>query len=293
MKRKLPLAIAAAALCGSLFTGALHGQTLVNHWTLNDLESAKNWIPTIPASAASRSQIINSVDGGSEAYLVAASTSLGVFLLEQDGANAQTGKSIRADGFFERIELGNVSPGASAFTIALWFNWSGTFVNTNAATTAEIISSNNGQVNRWDVGIVRVSGVPTLRVFNDGTAWSASSTTAQNVLSNVAANQWYHLALIRDGSGTFKIYIDGLSVFSGTNNNPFSQDTTKGVWLGRRPSFGDTGFKGNFDDVRVYDGALTEQQLLSIIPEPSTVALLLGMGVLWAAVLKRRIRFRK
>jgi hypothetical protein len=64
----------------------------------------------------------------------------------------------------------------------------------------------------------------------------------------------------RDADDLFRLYLDGVMVFEGTNSGNFT-DAANGVWLGRRPNFENLNFRGLFDDVRFYNGALSAEEI--------------------------------
>lgn len=99
----------------------------------------------------------------------------------------------------------------------------------------------------------------------------------------VVANQWDHIALTYDGTTT-RWYFNGSEVGSNAANpdNSFQQ-----IRLGINRNI-DNAFNGDLDDVRIYDNALTAQDVaaLAVIPEPSSLALL-GLGTLLIARRRR------
>ncbi|HEU5103960.1 MAG TPA: LamG-like jellyroll fold domain-containing protein [Roseiflexaceae bacterium] len=89
-----------------------------------------------------------------------------------------------------------------------------------------------------------------------GTAWYDASTGMQ-----IPAGDWTHLAFtVQDG--TIKVYVDGSQKFSGVNfPNVFT--TTNGTFaLG--VNWWDTPFKGQIDELRIYDSALTAEEVAAL-----------------------------
>lgn len=86
-----------------------------------------------------------------------------------------------------------------------------------------------------------------------GTAWYDGVTGV-----TIPANQWTHLAFSVD-EGSLTIYVNGVQQFSGTN--------FPDIFTGGNASFGlgvnywDTPFKGQMDELRIYEGSLTPAQL--------------------------------
>ncbi|NCD14928.1 MAG: PEP-CTERM sorting domain-containing protein [Bacteroidia bacterium] len=103
--------------------------------------------------------------------------------------------------------------------------------------------------------------------------------------STVLLNTWQHFALVKTPGG-YQVYIDGAliadeSLPSGTDG-PYSFAGT--AMTGDRTIGGDDGtFRGWIDEFRISDEALTPDQFLCAIPEPSTLGLILlgAAGLAW------------
>ena len=96
-------------------------------------------------------------------------------------------------------------------------------------------------------------------------------------------SQWTHIAASRDSSGKISIYANG-NLIGQFNSTPTPtsecyQDLTIGANIdnnyGVRNYVGF--FNGLIDDVRIYDYALSGQEVALLVPEPLTIALL-GLG---------------
>jgi arabinan endo-1,5-alpha-L-arabinosidase len=90
-------------------------------------------------------------------------------------------------------------------------------------------------------------------VWSGSTSWYDASSGLK-----VNTNEWSHLAFSVD-DGTIKVYVNGVETFTGTNfPNIF---TGSGTSFGLGVNWWDTPFKGLIDELRIYDGALTPQQV--------------------------------
>ena len=103
--------------------------------------------------------------------------------------------------------------------------------------------------------------------------------------SNVSYNTWQHFALVKQPGG-YQTYIDGLLIadesLPSATDGPYSFAGT--AMTGDRTIGGDDGtFSGWIDEFRISDTALTPDQFLCAIPEPSTLGLLLlgAAGLVW------------
>jgi hypothetical protein len=93
-------------------------------------------------------------------------------------------------------------------------------------------------------------------------------------------------------TATWQLYFDGVQIL-----NPAANTTTldpaavaRALRLGAAANNGAQGALDMiFDDVRFYDGVLSQAEILAIIPEPSVMTLLgLGLGGLVLLRLRRR-----
>jgi hypothetical protein len=75
-----------------------------------------------------------------------------------------------------------------------------------------------------------------------------------------------------------RIYIDGQLDNSGYVGPPRINDLDQVIGATYTPHYF---FNGQIDDVRVYNHALSEQEIATIIPEPTTITLL-ALGAFWA-----------
>ena len=79
---------------------------------------------------------------------------------------------------------------------------------------------------------------------------------------------WYHLALVYDNdNGVFSTYLDGVQMASNTpNNDPMVPSID--LLIGNNIQNGDHFFQGYIDDISLWSGTLTEQQIQSYMYTP-------------------------
>lgn len=101
--------------------------------------------------------------------------------------------------------------------------------------------------------------------------------------TGIVEGQWHHVALVKEPSN-YKIYVDG-----GLIANAFVDPSADGPYnfpgstLGTRTIGGPTGtWRGWIDEFRISDEALTPDQFLIAVPEPSTLLLFIAGGLLIA-----------
>jgi hypothetical protein len=114
--------------------------------------------------------------------------------------------------------------------------------------------------------------------FNVGTGSDNIHYIARGAIS---AGKWQHVAVAM-GDGQVSLYVDGVEKLNVDSNSAMWQGDAPFVIGGRiRDGYSDW-FNGLIDDVRVYDRALSQDEIRVIIPEPATLFLLSlgGMTIL-------------
>ena len=98
---------------------------------------------------------------------------------------------------------------------------------------------------------------------------------------NVAANAWVHVALVQNGTQV-NYYINGILMNSANDGGiPYisnAVNATIGAYVYNSSGF--DFFNGRIDDVRIYNNALSQQDIQAIIPEPASLILLALGGLL-------------
>lgn len=165
------------------------------------------------------------------------------------------GSAVRYNGFAfngsTKIQVTGLLDSPSSFTLAAW-------ANLTAADTsgAEIISLGDRVYLRLDE-----SGVAKVAFYN-----GSSFVTATYAVTH-AGTGWHHFAGVFDNSGdTLKLYVDGAQVASTstTSNISYSGGGSNTV-IGRHGN-GSTSydFTGTIDDVRVYNYALSNADIVEL-----------------------------
>ncbi len=92
--------------------------------------------------------------------------------------------------------------------------------------------------------------------------------------------QWHHVAITIDGddmTGNYDLYVDGIWAGKETVEAYY---TFHWAWITIGAAGGDDQFIGCIDDVRIYDHALSESEILALVPEPCIFFLLALGGLL-------------
>ncbi|MDD5766506.1 MAG: T9SS type A sorting domain-containing protein, partial [Candidatus Marinimicrobia bacterium] len=117
--------------------------------------------------------------------------------------------------------------------------------------------------NRWKVSII-----PEKKI-----RWTVKTTTGIKDIdsqSKITTDQWYHVVGIYDGTNML-LYVNG-ALTSQTAFSGAIKTTTIDLMIGQvLPSVSTYNFKGTLDDVRIYDYALSFEEIAQLYTEPSAI----------------------
>jgi len=247
----------AAAVC--LLVGTANAE-LVHHWNVEG-----DTAPTLTDSVGGIDLLFGPRDGSLSASAAApgiGSTQGFTTVAEGDATSAN------ADDLFM----------ASSFSLALWTQR----VEDSGSAQASLLGVIDNNTFQHNYQIRSTSDGSTLAFFSrDDTGTTIFLQSPEP--DNLADLGWHHVAATFDWSGTVgtaataKLYVDGVETVSGTEaawNGWDVADMTQG-------GIGQEGFTpiSNFDDLRIYDHALSAAEVQALVPEPNTFVLLaFGLG---------------
>jgi len=160
------------------------------------------------------------------------------------------GKALSFDGVDDYVNCGSDASlefGTSTFTIETW-------VKTTDSTTAGW----KGIVGRWDY-----SNGYWLQYAPSTGAWAFGwhGSTFLNPTNRIGDGNWHHVVSKRVGLTSAELYIDGAFIGSRTDLPRTSSDTIDPLSMGRLSSGYGRYFNGIIDEVRIYNRALTADEI--------------------------------
>jgi hypothetical protein len=167
------------------------------------------------------------------------------------------GYALSFDGVNDYVQVAHsTSLNAYPLTIAFWMKTGTT--GTNGIVNKYLPASRNGyQVFTSGGNLCAWYFKDTSNYIWDGSGCSLSVTGYND-------NQWHHVAFVADGSGG-KLYVDGLQraglAWTGTAGGA---STTQDLSIGQYPGSATPYFPGSLDEVRIYSGAMTAAEVLSL-----------------------------
>ena len=175
-----------------------------------------------------------------------------------------------AGGGGDNIEVGDPEELqlTGAMTITAWVYLDSTSDVHNQRNSR--ILAKMGGTRAWSTGIEKnIDGVPlpgTIQVSSNG-----GDIVGLHDDSSLPVDQWVHFAGIYTPGTSLEVYLDGNLSAIETEGIPASQFSNNGrsVLIGNRPDCGDCGWYGSLDEVRIYDEALSEEEIQRVMAIPN------------------------
>ncbi len=156
---------------------------------------------------------------------------------------------------------GGVCDGSTSYT-----NTSSGIYTLNGASVEMWVKVNGAGTNTYTItGSYGGSGnqrAPTIYVnSSNALLWEFGNLTTQSTGVTLEANKWYHVALTYDSSFNVNVYVNGIKVHSNTATTPGSFYSQ--VHFCHYGNFGTNFFKGQIDEVRMYNYPITAKQIVA------------------------------
>jgi hypothetical protein len=166
---------------------------------------------------------------------------------------------VQCDGTNDYVNLpiGSLISELTSSTFAIWANYS-----QQGGAWQRIFDIGTGEtVNMFLTPAIGGSNTGVMRfAITTGGSGAESQLTAPARL----ATGWHHIAVVINGdTRAMQLYLDGAVVVSGTTAVlPSALGNTTQNWLGRSEYAADAYYQGALDDFRIYDRALTQDEIL-------------------------------
>ncbi|MBN1596662.1 MAG: hypothetical protein JW894_00045, partial [Bacteroidales bacterium] len=152
------------------------------------------------------------------------------------------------DGVDDYVDCGNdnsINP-SEAITIACW-------INSSDLSLGRLVS-------KWGLD----SGYD-LDLYNNDVRFAMNQINVVNYNISEFINTWLFIAVVWDGTNV-NFYINGELVSTGLQTSSITASPNN-LFIGEMPNFADSYFNGVIDDIRIYDGALSQSDILDFYNE--------------------------
>jgi hypothetical protein len=225
--------------------GYIADARVVNGTAVYDATATTYTIPTAPLTAITNTSLLcNFTNAGiydqtgkfvfethNQVQISTAEKKFGTGSIAFDG----TTDYISAFGTANQPPKQDMDMGTGDFTVECWLR-TATPATTQSFFDTRPLSTNGAYI--------------TLSVSSSRIRFTADSSTRITTTTNLVADTWYHVALVRS-SGSTKLYVNGVNEGSTyTDNNNY----TAGLFRIGLNSFGSESFNGYLDDIRVTKG---------------------------------------
>ncbi len=173
-------------------------------------------------------------------------------------AQAQSGNALNLDGTNDYVDLpSSLTTGVTNFTFEAWLNY-----QDNGPWTRVMDFGDNTLVNMFLTPRNGDDNTPRFAITTGGSGAAEERLTSTTVLSPGQ----HHLAVTLSQNGTVvtgTLYVDGMvaATNAGMTLTPASLGTLANLYLGRSEYGNDPYLKGELDEVRLYNTALTQAQI--------------------------------
>ena len=227
-------------------TGKVNGIT-----TSNYIASISGWYPNIGNTIGS--QILSLLTAGTNS-------------ITWSGSPTANDGYITFNGVTQSGNIGNLlNITNTAFTIACWLN-APNAPQTFGAFLAKRQTSGTFAQYQCGIGYVNGSGTGTAGQQFGFFGFNGTNLQGMHTNANVADGTWHHVAVTRDGSGTFLMYLDGVSTsFTVDNVGVVSENYTNTGNFMIGHADGSTYYQGSVSDVVVCTStAFSSSQIASL-----------------------------
>lgn len=197
--------------------------------------------------------------GGLTAYDVTGQAVDGILSSSSSRTLGRVGSgSAYFNGVEDHITLGNYDiPATDALTISAWFNtYDAQDCSTNDCRIISKAFDDANQAHYWMLSLID-GRHPRFRLRTDG------NTDVYISNATVSSNIWYHYAAVYDGA-TVTLYLDGVNIGSWPKTGTIDMSTTTEVQIGNNPPTYYGVFEGSIDDIRIYNVALTPEEIATL-----------------------------
>ena len=185
------------------------------------------------------------------------------------GAARATGRFDQAltfDGSDDRVEAGTWNVAGTGLTLCAWMRLAGPYADNDARLVSKAVGSAE-QDHAWMLSLT--GGAPDIRLrFRLKTGGTTTTLIAGG--GTVHTGAWHHAAAVYNGT-TMRLYLDGTNVGETAKSGEIASSSAA-IFVGANPPAAYAPFAGELDDVRIYNLALTGDEIIAVRSGPAAPA---------------------
>lgn len=191
-------------------------------------------------------------------------TNYGATLTSGHNGNPDSAYSFNGNSYISIPDSDSFTFGSESFTISTWMKFSET-----GSYYMMGHDEGPGTTNKW-IFWPSTSGI----IFHVNTQSGGAFSPITYSNWETTLETWYHLSVVRDGNNYF-IYINGEEVNSSIDTRGIPNPNAALIFGDAESQHTERNFRGALDDIRIYNRALSSDEILDLytIAEPTTVGL--------------------
>jgi hypothetical protein len=168
------------------------------------------------------------------------------------------GGALRFDGFDDYVRTDFVlNPADEPFSVFAWIQGGAP----GQVIISQLDGTSTGTGNTW-LGLDAASGNVMTGLVPPSAGWAAKKPLISEYV--ITDDQWHHVGFVWDGSYRI-LYVDGVEVAKDTAAQNPLKSATGGLHIGADKTLSaGTFFSGLIDDVRIYNAALTAEEITAL-----------------------------
>lgn len=174
-------------------------------------------------------------------------------------AAGKYGKGIEFNGSSGMIDLGNMDIPGAGLTLMAWIRADGFGIY-----DARLISKATGVQENDHYWMLGTFSNDSIRFRLKAGGYTTTLISSESV---IGVNQWHHVAAVYDGA-EMRIVVDGLERGSAVKTGAVDTSAAVPAAIGNQPQ-GSKSFDGTVDEVKLFNYALTEEELSAAMSAPA------------------------
>lgn len=171
--------------------------------------------------------------------------------------NIVTTRSLDFDGTDDEVSASLDSAPGNSYTYTLWLRAD----TTTSGEFAFSLGGNGDQNLRFTTG-----NKLNAMSYNDSATLQTKTGDA-----SIQTGAWYHVTVVRDAAASeLRLYLNGQLDGAAASVSGNARYNSNNVAIGRRLNTGSTYFEGQIDDVRIYNRALSAEEIAALYGTPQT-----------------------